>query len=71
MFIIESRKLWCELSYDEDLTEKELIEGIETVYNFIKQNPKEVTYLFNRYSMRENALMTINLFNLGFEKGKN
>lgn len=70
MFVIESQKLWCELFYDENLTEQELLESIESIYNYIKQNPKEVTNLLNRYSMRENNYMTINLFNLGLEKAK-
>ncbi|MEC2073992.1 hypothetical protein [Alkalihalophilus marmarensis] len=70
MFVIESQKLWCELFYDESLTEQELLESIESIYTYIKQNPKEVTNLLNRYSMREHNYMTINLFNLGFEKYK-
>lgn len=65
MFIIECEKVWCELKYDENLTEKELLEGIESLYNFVKKNSNEVTDLFNKYSMRDDVSMTINLFNLG------
>ncbi|UGB30961.1 MULTISPECIES: hypothetical protein [Bacillales] len=68
MFLIESEKLWCEFRYDEDLTEQELLKSIETIYTYIKQNPKEVTDLFNRFTMRENNYMSINLVSLGFEK---
>lgn len=67
MFLIESEKLWCEFRYDRDLTEQELLESIESIYKYIKNNPREVTNLLNRYSMRKNNSMTINLFNLGFE----
>ncbi|ADP34535.1 hypothetical protein [Bacillus atrophaeus] len=67
--LFESQKLGCELIYDESLTEQELLESIESIYNYIKQNPKEVTNLLNRFSMRDNN-MTINLLNLGFEKAK-
>nr|WP_252400966.1 hypothetical protein [Bacillus subtilis] len=68
MFAIEIKKLWCEFLYDEELTEQEILESIESIYTYIKLNSEEVTSLLNRYSMRENNYMTINVFNLGFEK---
>ncbi|TYS09270.1 hypothetical protein FZC70_12235 [Bacillus subtilis] len=65
---MEIKKLWCEFLYDEELTEQEILESIESIYTYIKLNSEEVTSLLNRYSMRENNYMTINVFNLGFEK---
>lgn len=66
MLAIDSHKVWFELNHDDEVTEEEFLEGIESLCKYVKENTEEVTDLFNRYMMKENVRMTINLPNKGY-----
>jgi len=67
MLAIDGRKVSFELSdYEEGVTEAEFLEDIESLYKYVKQNPKQVTELFNRYGTRNNSRMTISLSDLAY-----
>jgi len=67
MLSIDGCRLSFELSdYEEEVTEEEFLRDIESLYQYVRGNPKKVTELFNRYGTSNNTRMTISLLPLGY-----